>query len=258
MCGRSDWRKGGLVLASVGLALATTGCGYMRSRGSDALDMFDLGVTWTKKPQFGLYANCPFLAPAGYAKVDGTYAGIGGGRFGVMEHHQDNVGLLAWGREDVHWRDGAAGGQLSSKTKTVGPVGFLTEAAVNKETYDPTCAHYLHLGYVGVTGNIHYAEIADFFLGWAGLDISRDDARAPDRTAALRDREPDLAEGEPQPATEFCPSCGGRRLVDGCPPVPSDVAASSSLPAAAKRWAGKWCECWQEEEHRAPTVAAPR
>ena len=83
-----------LAAALAAAAAATTGCSYFRARGRDALDMADLGVTWSKRPQFGLYANCPFIAPGGYAKVDGKYAGIGGGKVGVMEHHQDNVGLL--------------------------------------------------------------------------------------------------------------------------------------------------------------------
>lgn len=35
--------------------------------------------------------------------------------------------------------------------------------------------HSLHVGYVGLMGNLHYVEMVDFLLGWAGWDIARDD-----------------------------------------------------------------------------------
>ena len=35
--------------------------------------------------------------------------------------------------------------------------------------------HSLHVGYVGLMGNLHYVEMVDFLLGWAGWDITRDD-----------------------------------------------------------------------------------
>jgi len=35
--------------------------------------------------------------------------------------------------------------------------------------------HVLHVGYVGIMGNLHYLEILDFVLGWPGWDISGDD-----------------------------------------------------------------------------------
>ena len=124
----------GLVLASIAALAATAGCSYLRNRGSDALDMFDAGVTWTRKPQFGIYANCPFLAPAGYAKVDGHFAGIGGGQLGVVEHRQDNVGLLAWGREDVKWGDDCE--CESPSVNEVAPAGFVTDAVDKDEAYE--------------------------------------------------------------------------------------------------------------------------
>ena len=35
--------------------------------------------------------------------------------------------------------------------------------------------HTLHVGYVGLMGNLHYLEIVDFVLGIPGWDISGDD-----------------------------------------------------------------------------------
>ncbi|MBL7223956.1 MAG: hypothetical protein ISS72_08885, partial [Candidatus Brocadiae bacterium] len=35
--------------------------------------------------------------------------------------------------------------------------------------------HSLHVGYVGLMGNLHYIEIVDFILGIPGWDIRGDD-----------------------------------------------------------------------------------
>jgi len=144
--------------------------------------MFDVGFTFTDRPQFGLYSNCPFIAPGGYSKVDGHYVGLGGGKIGVMEHHQDTAGLFLWGREDVGWGDPDSGDPETAGAHQVGPLGLATDPEGNP-TYKPQCAHYLHLGFVGVTGNLNYKEWADFFLGWFGVDISDDDGRALERPA---------------------------------------------------------------------------
>jgi len=165
------------------LAACAPGCSYvpvvgpyLNNRGRDALDMFDIGFTFSTKPQFGLYANCPFTVPIGGAKVDGYYAGIGGGKIGVVEHHQDAVGLIVTGHEKVTWGspdsdEGESGGDYK-----VGFLGLNTDMEGNP-VYRPQCTHYLHLGFLGLTGNINYKEIPDFFLGWAGIDICRDDSR---------------------------------------------------------------------------------
>lgn len=170
-------------VALLALAACAPGCSYLpvvgpylSNRGQDALDMFDLGFTFSGKPQFGLYANCPFTVPVGGAKVDGYYAGIGGGKIGVVEHHQDALGLIVTGHEKVTWgsqdtEEGESGGDYK-----VGLLGLNTDAEGNP-VYRPQCTHYLHLGFIGVTGNINYKDIPDFFLGWFGLDICKDDSR---------------------------------------------------------------------------------
>lgn len=170
------------VLGALGLlaiAAGTQGCAltYLRNRGQDALDMFDIGFTFTLKPQFGLYANCPFTVPVGGAKVDGYYAGIGGGRFGIVEHHQDTLGLIVAGHEKVTWGNpNDEGGETGGEYK-IGLLGLNTDAE-GKPVYRPQCTHYLHLGFLGLTGNINYKDIPDFFLGWFGLDLVGDDDRA--------------------------------------------------------------------------------
>jgi len=51
--------------------------------------------------------------------------------------------------------------------------------------------HSLHVVHVGLMGNLHYLEILDFLLGWAGYDICRDDA-------ATRAAEQEAAQGPPK------------------------------------------------------------
>ena len=165
-----------LALALAGLLASATGCTYLRNRGKDAMDMFDLGFTFSKKPQFGIYANCPFMAPGGYAKVDGTYVGLGGGQVGMMDHHQDAAGLIMWGREDVGWSKAGESTEESEGSHVVGPLGLAADTEGNP-TYKPQCAHYLHLGFFGVTGNLNYREWGDFFAGWLGADLCNDDNR---------------------------------------------------------------------------------
>jgi len=171
------------LLALLALAACAPGCAnipvvgpYLSNRGRDALDMFDIGVTITPKPQFGLYANCPFTVPVGGAKVDGYYAGIGGGKIGIVEHHQDSLGLIVTGHEKVTWGSADDEGGQSGGDLKIGLLGLNMDAEGNP-VYRPQCTHYFHLGFVGVTGNINYKDIPDFFLGWFGLDICGDDQR---------------------------------------------------------------------------------
>ena len=43
------------------------------------------------------------------------------------------------------------------------------------EPYKPACMHYLHIGWVGVVGNIRWLDIPDFLLGIFCLDPLQDD-----------------------------------------------------------------------------------
>jgi len=102
-----------------------------------------------------------------------------------VEHHQDAVGLIVAGHEKVTWGSQDAEGGESGGDYKVGLLGLNTDAEGNP-VYRPQCTHYLHLGFIGVTGNISYKEIPDFFLGWFGVDICNDDTR--DVAKATRDQ----------------------------------------------------------------------
>ena len=189
------------VLLLLGAALlAAPGCTYLRNRGRDAAEMFDLGLTFSKTPQIGLYVNCPVIAPIGFGKVDGYYAGVGRGKVGVMEHHQRNAGAVIWGYEKNSWQ---AAGKDGTKAQEDQPVGLLAIARGERgeQPYRVSCKHYFHLGWVGVTANICWVEIADFFLGWFLIDISGDDARG-----GAKPPEPPKPGAPAQPSQEKKPS----------------------------------------------------
>ena len=70
-----------VTIAALAVMWATAvGCSYPKHRFQDAAEMFDFGATFSKKPQFSAYMNCPVVAPIGYGKVDGRFVGVGGGK----------------------------------------------------------------------------------------------------------------------------------------------------------------------------------
>ena len=222
-----------LVLAAV--IAATQGCTYLRNRAHDAAQMFDLGFTFTKTPQFGLYANCPIVTPVGYSNIDGYFVGVGGGKVGVMEHKQKNAGVLLWGREENSW--GSANGKepVSEEKRRVGIVGIAEGVKKGEANYKPQCVHYLHLGWIGVTANINYSEIGDFFAGWAGLDPSHDDRRAAPATAFAKASPPQPPATPPSPVLAKADAAPPKR--QGVPPPTASNPprpTTSDARAAAK------------------------
>jgi hypothetical protein len=163
------------VFALGAVLCGTHGCAYVQNRARDARQMLDIGITWSKKPQFGLYGNCPLVTPVGYSNVDGYYAGLGGGKLGVMKHTQKNTGLLVWGRERNSWDDSSKHDPTTEEDHGAGVLGIADGLSKGEQAYKPACIHYLHLGWVGVTGNARYYEMFDFAAGLVGFDPSGDD-----------------------------------------------------------------------------------
>jgi len=76
---------------------------YLQHRGEDALETVDIGFTWSSKPQVALFGNFSSITPGGYGCVDGYFAGIGGGRAGVVRHYERSIGVGIWGYEEIGW-----------------------------------------------------------------------------------------------------------------------------------------------------------
>ena len=169
-------RKHAALAALAALALLGTGCTYFQHRGEDALDMLDLGVTWSSKPGFALYYSFVPIVTIGYGNVDGGFAGLGGGRFGAVRHYEQSVGAILWGREEIGFDEFDIEDPETLNFQRLGLIG-MAQGPFPGPDYTLSCPHYLHLGWVGLAGTPRYLQMLDFLLGWTALDICCDDGR---------------------------------------------------------------------------------
>ncbi|MBM4042166.1 MAG: hypothetical protein FJ290_27025 [Planctomycetes bacterium] len=214
-------------IAAFALVLAgASGCTYLKNRGADAKQMMDLGFTFSKKPQFGLYANCPMVTPVGYSKVDGYFVGMGGGKLGAGEHHQNNAGALLWGREENSWK-GFKDDKATVESHKAGFVGIAQNAKEGRKPYKPACIHYLHLGYVGIMWNLNYHKMADFFCGWFGY------IPFGDRNEAAATRVAKAAEPPKVAAAPAAPTPAAVAAASPAPRPPAKVASAPPTPPPA-------------------------
>ncbi|NLW49723.1 MAG: hypothetical protein GXY85_02625 [Candidatus Brocadiaceae bacterium] len=178
-------RRAGRAALAAALALVlalSQGCTYLRHRGEDLLDLGDFGVTLSIKPGLALYANGVSVSPGGLSYVDGYFLGLGGGRLGFTRHYQRCWGLFVLGHETHAWGDFNKGDPTTLNRQYVGVLGLPTFAILqSRPAYMPSCIHYLHVGFFGVVANARYMEMLDFMLGWAYIDLARDDGRTMSR-----------------------------------------------------------------------------
>jgi hypothetical protein len=175
-----------LLALSLGFSLLS-GCAYMRDRGNDALDIFDIGFTVTDKcePDFALYADLPGRTPIGGACVEGKLFGIGDRQIGYMKYRNSSWGAIAWGSEfqgcgDFNANDTyqAREDQRNLKERPRFNTGFVN--MIQNDNTPPllpffTCDKIIHIGYIGFLANCRPVELVDFILGWTTLDIVCDD-----------------------------------------------------------------------------------
>jgi hypothetical protein len=142
--------------ATLAFLFAATGCAsvgdYFEHRYRDFTRMIDLGITVSKKPQFGLYVNSLEIITAGYSNVDGYFIGWGGGQIGVTRMY-NHCWALAYGEETIGWgslldtdrreeaivrrRSGVLG--IASNVVGVDPTG---NGYGNGPDYTPSCVHF--------------------------------------------------------------------------------------------------------------------
>lgn len=154
---------------------------YFTQRGQDFLDMVDLGFTFSSKPQIGLYWNSLDLLVIGYSNVDGYFLGWGGGQFGWTRHYNYCYGFIV-GRETVGWGQFDKDNPYTLYERYSGLCGLASilgsDYRRSTPDYTPGCVHFFpHLGYVGLVWNARWAQIPDFILGFACLDLGGDDGR---------------------------------------------------------------------------------
>jgi hypothetical protein len=117
----------------VGLAalVVLTGCtSYWRHRAEDFADTFDIGLTFSKKPQFAFYNSFESIVALGYANYEATFVGWGGNRFGATRHYLKAWGALVWADEEAGWGNYDKNDRSTLYCQTVGivgmPVGMIT------------------------------------------------------------------------------------------------------------------------------------
>ena len=165
------------LLAVAALVAGSTGCTYLTHRGEDFLEIADIGVTYSSEPGGAIYAWGVSFLGGGVANVDGYFIGWGGGQIGITRHYIDAWGLLAIGEEHIGWGDFDLNRPETLHNTYQGVLGLPHAFYYSGAGYTPACIHHLHIGWVGVVGNLRYMEMIDFILGWTTLDIGGDDGR---------------------------------------------------------------------------------
>ena len=161
--------------AALGAVSFSSGCAYLEDRGNDALDIFELGVTTSEKPQLSIYAGVVNVITIGYAETDGTFYGLARRQVAAMPFRNRTVGYLLWGKEQLAYGDFNAADENSPEPWKVGQIGLVQGTRIPPHEM-ANCPKLLHLGWVGIQANCHFGELADFLLGWFGADIMSDDA----------------------------------------------------------------------------------
>jgi hypothetical protein len=138
---RQMLKRAVLLLVVAAALIGMSGCAtYWRSRGDDFADMLDIGITLSKKQQFVLYSSFESVLALGYGDFEGTFAGWGGGRFGVTHHSVKAWGVVVWAHEELGWGDFDRNDPNTLYVQTTGLVGMpygLIEGPSNPN-YVPT------------------------------------------------------------------------------------------------------------------------
>lgn len=162
------------------------GCAYTTDRVDDLLDVADVGITVSWKPQISLFVDAPFFTiwPIGYGEVDGYMFGLGKGKlclfspmyykcWGAVMYGEETVCYKA-GKDTIDALDEKARKEIVESFKT-GLAGFEEGGDQITPNYFVSCPHLFHIGFVGVVATPRYWDMLDFPLGFTTLDAGMDD-----------------------------------------------------------------------------------
>lgn len=97
---------------------------------------------------------------------------------------------------------------------------------------------------MGLVGNARYMEMADFLLGFAGIDIAGDDGRKLGQSPQELDTPFAWARGEPEPIYTHCERCGGRLYAPGVARGPGGWSPVRSVRSIfVRREPANVCHC---------------
>lgn len=170
-------RRVGVCLGVALVLMTLQGCTYMKNRGDDALQVADIGLTFSNRPYLSAYV-CGFGAISfGAGSFDGHFLGWGGDAVSWQRLYHRDIGLGPWSYSEIGWGDSLD----PQKPETLeqwyaGLIGWFQHPP-RRPAYGVACVHYLHLGWFGFVGNLRYAEMIDFLTGWVGYDFCGDDGK---------------------------------------------------------------------------------
>lgn len=185
-------RVGAVVCLGAAMVLGASGCGYMKDRGHDAINMFDLGITVNKswKPQFAFYFDFFNVTPTGYADLDTKVLGWGNRQIGWMDYNADAWGYMAHGEESHGYGvfnpgdpQQARPDQQDLTERPAYDVGF--RGAFEEDNRRPPkiqhiqCDRIFHFGWIGIQNTMRPLGILDFVVGWTGYDLLGDNEVGP-------------------------------------------------------------------------------
>ena len=165
---RYVWKRLGLLAVLGGVLVLANGCAYLNDRGSDAMDIMDMGFTFSSKPQVGAYVGFQSFLGVGYANVHGKMFGMAGHKSGLLDMDFKAGGMVLQGEEE--WAYDGDG----LKRHGVG-LGLIDGDRPERTMEYFNCPKFVHLGFFGVNLTCHLGELADFLIGWTTLDIGNDD-----------------------------------------------------------------------------------
>lgn len=177
-------------------SLSLNGCTYLKNRGNDARDIFDVGVTvnTSLKPQFAFYFDQFSIFTLGYSHFKGKIFGNVNSKDGLLDYENYDWGVVAWGsrKEGADPFDPTDPRQARADQKDLKerPRFDLGLARIPFSNDPPPWRQYIechrifHFGYVGIVFNLRPLDLIDFLVGWTTLDILHDDNRAGQAPAA--------------------------------------------------------------------------
>jgi hypothetical protein len=165
------------VLGMICVLIGSTGCAssYWANRGNDAMDILDVGVTYSKTPHVAVYAGFQNLLSVGYAEVEGGELGIGQSQFGALPMRYHAGGMSIEGYEQYAFGNRYDPKDPVAPTQRGVGLGMLYHRTPGDAMEFFQCPKFVHLGWIGLNLNCKIGELVDFVFGWTTLDLGGDD-----------------------------------------------------------------------------------
>ena len=177
------------ILSVLAACVLLSGCStpYMKNRGNDLADIFDIGITVNGgAPQFRLDFE-PFFLTAGYSDLHCKLIGLGGRKFGINDFESKGWGAILTGKgvygtgpfdpTDPRQYADPSHPENAPKERPSYDMGLIPLATDGNTLWTKyaECNKGIHLGWIGIHLPCRPLDLIDFVLGFTTLDIMHDD-----------------------------------------------------------------------------------